>query len=117
MADDLDSWRDAPPPVQLMPFLRLSTIFCNVLHLIEGPNPFVEAAAALDLQAQRHEEQLHLMRWLFAEQLTAMQNAVCNKVRAFLAEAGLGLEAQDAAVEEEEDEEDELPRAFVEDAN
>ncbi len=56
MADDIDSWRDAPPPVQLTLFPRLSANVRAVLRLIEGPNPRAEAAAALDLQARRHEE-------------------------------------------------------------
>ncbi len=117
MADNVDSWRDAPPPVQLTLFPRLSTNVRAVLRLIEGPNPRAEAAAALDLQARRHEEQLRLMRRLFAEQLAAMREAVRDEVRAFLAEAGLGPEAQDAAAEKEEDEEDELPRASVDDVD
>ncbi len=49
MVDDADSWRDAPPPVQLTLFPRLSTNVCAILRLIEGPNPRTEAAAALDL--------------------------------------------------------------------
>jgi hypothetical protein len=58
------------------------------------------------------------MRRLFAEQLAAMHEAVRGEVRAFLAEAGLGPEAQGAAAEEdEEDEEDELPHACVEDVD
>ncbi len=126
MADDVDSWCDAPPPVQLTLFPRLSANVRAVLRLIEGPNPRAEAAAALDLQAaaaldlqaRRHEEQLRLMRRLFAEHLAATREAVRNEVRAFLAEAGLGLEAQGAAAEEdEEDEEDELPRASIEDVD
>ncbi len=121
MADDVDSWRDAPPLVQLTLFPRLSANVRAVLRLIEGPNPRAEAAAALDLQTQRHEEQLRLMRRLFAEQLAAMREAIRDEVRAFLAEAGLGPEAQDAAAEEEEEEEEEeegeLPRASVEDVD
>jgi hypothetical protein len=74
-------------------------------------------AAALDLQARRHVEQLRLMHQLFAKQLEAMREAVRDKVRAFFAEAGLGPEALDGAAEEEEDEEDELPRASVEDVD
>ncbi len=117
MADDVDSWRDAPPLVQLTLFPRLSANVRAVLRLIEGPNPRAEAAAVLDLQARRHEEQLRLMCRLFAEQLAAMRKAVRDEVQAFLAEAGLGPEAQDAAAEEEEDEEDELPRASVDDVD
>ncbi len=71
----------------------------------------------MNLQARRHDEQLRLMRRLFAEQLAAMHEAVRDEVRAFLAEVGLGPEAQDAAAEEEEDEEDELPRASMEDVD
>jgi hypothetical protein len=58
------------------------------------------------------------MRRLFTEQLAAMREAVRDEVQAFLAEAGLGPEAQDAAAEEEEEEEEgELPRASVEDVD
>jgi hypothetical protein len=57
------------------------------------------------------------MCWLFAEQLAAMREAVCDEVRAFLAEAGLGPEAPDAAVEDKEYEVDELPQATVEDVD
>ncbi len=121
MADDVDSWCDAPPPVQLTLFPRLSTNVRAVLRLIEGPNPRAEAAAALDLQARRYEEQLRLIRRLFAEQLVAMHEAVRDEVRAFIAEAGLGPEAQDAAAEEEEEEEEEeegeLLRTSVEDVD
>jgi hypothetical protein len=39
-----------------MLFPRLSANVRAVLRLIEGPNPHAEAAAALDLQARRHEE-------------------------------------------------------------
>ncbi len=114
MADDVDSWRNAPPPVQPTLFPRLIANVRAVLQLIEGPNPRAKAAAALDLQARRHEEQLRLMRRLFTEQLAAMREAVRDEVQAFLAEAGLGPEAQDTAAEEEEAEEDEPPRASVE---
>ncbi len=104
--------------MQLTFFLRLSANVRAVLCLIEGLNPCAEAAAALDLQAQHHKEQLRLMHWLFAEQLAATCEAVHHEVRAFLGEAGLGPEAQDAAAEEEEDEEEgELRRPSVEDVD
>ncbi len=58
------------------------------------------------------------MHRLFAEHLAATREAVRDEVRAFLAEAGLGPEAQDAVLaEEEEDEEEELPRPSVEDVD
>ncbi len=117
MADDVDGWRDAPPPVQLTLFPRLSANIRAVLRLIEGPNPRAEAAAALDLQARCYKEQLHLMRELFEAQLVAMREAAHeaarNEIWAQFAAAGLGLEAQ----EEEEKGEDELPRASVEDVD
>ncbi len=119
MADDVDGWRNAPPPVQLMLFPRLSANVRAVLRLIEGPNPRAEAAAALDLQARRHEEQLHLMRELFEAQLVAVcevaRKAARDEIRAQFAAAGLGPEAQEE--EGEEKEEDELPRASVEDVD
>ncbi len=71
--------------------------------------------AALELQVQHHEEQLRLMRRLFAEQLVAMREAVRDEIQAQFAEVSLGPEAQAAAAKEEEEEEGELPRGSIED--
>ncbi len=102
--------------LRLIPLLSVNVR--AVLRLIEGLNPYVEVMAALELQAQHQEEQLRLMRRLFAEQLAVMREVVRNKIRAQFAEVGLGPEAQAAAVEEEEEEEEgELPRGSVEDAD
>ncbi len=99
MADDVDSWHDASPAAQLRLFPHLSVNVRAILHLIEGPNPCVDAVAALELQAWRHEELLHLMRRQFVKQLTAMREAVCDKIRTQFTEVGVGPEAQAAAAE------------------
>jgi hypothetical protein len=57
------------------------------------------------------------MRRLFAEQLAAMREAVCDEIRAQFAEVGLGSETQAAAAEEEEEKESELLRGSVEDVD
>jgi hypothetical protein len=67
VADDIDSWRDASSPVRLTLFPRLSANIHAVLRLIEDLNPCAEVATVLDLQTRRHDEQLRLMRRLFAE--------------------------------------------------
>ncbi len=117
MADDIDSWRGASPVAQLRLFPCLSANVRVVLRLIEGPNPRAEAMAALELQAWRHEEQRRLMRKLFAEQLAAMREAVCDEIRMQFAEMGLGPKAQAAAAEEEEKEVGELPRGSFKDVD
>ncbi len=70
----------------------------------------------MELQAQRHNEQLHMMCELFKVQLKAVQEATReaahDKVWVSFAGVRLGQEAQDVAAEEEE--EGELPRAAVE---
>ncbi len=76
MADDMDDWREASPETQLVLFPRLSANATAVLRLMQGPNQRQEAAAALELQARRHDEQLRLMRELFEAQEEALRGAI-----------------------------------------